>query len=53
MVSEHESGYMCGFSVYTGKNSTELVGLNTTLDPWCTVTKKTVMGLLQSTIMFD
>ena len=27
MVSEHESGYMCGFSVYTGKNSTEHVGV--------------------------
>ena len=33
MVSEHESGYMCDFSVYTRKNSTELVGLNATLDP--------------------
>ena len=53
MVSEYESGYMCGFSVYTGKNSTELVGLNATLDPWCTVTMKTVMGLLQSTNILD
>ena len=53
MVSEHESGYMCGFSVYTGKNSTELVGLNATLDLWCTVTTKTVMVLLQSTNMLD
>ena len=53
MVSEHESGYMCGFSVYKGKNSTELVGLNATLDPPCTVTNKTVMGLLESTKMLD
>ena len=53
MVSEHESGYMCGFSVYTGKNSTELVGLNATLDLRCTVTTKTVTGLLQSTNMLD
>ena len=53
MVSEHESRYMCGFSVYTGKSSIELMGLNTTLDPCCTVTNKTVMGLLESTKMLD
>ena len=53
MVSEHESGYMCGFSVYTGENSTKLVGLNATLDLCCTVTTKTVMGLLESTKMLD
>ena len=49
-------------SQYTqGKNSTELVGLNATLNLWCTMTKKTVIGLLQSiavlnhhrTILFD
>ena len=53
MVSEHQTGYMCGFSVYTGKSSTELISQNATLDPDCTVTTKTVMGLLHRTQLLD
>ena len=54
MVLEHESGYMCGFSVYTGKkfNWTRGVKRNTGSTQW-TVTTKTVMGLFQSTNMLD
>ena len=44
MVSEHESGYICGFSVYTGKKANELVAENATLDTHCSITMKTVMG---------
>ena len=33
MVSKHQSGYICGFSVYTGKGSNELLSQNSTLDP--------------------
>ena len=53
MVLEHQTGYMCGFSVYTGKSSTELISQNATLDPDCTVTTKTVMGLLHRTQLLD
>ena len=50
MVSEHLSGYISGFSVYTGKTANELIA---TLDPYCSVTTKTVMGLLQKTKLLD
>ena len=53
MVSENVSGYISGFSVYTGKNSNELVAENATLDPNCTTTTKTVMGLLHKTQLLD
>ena len=53
MVSEHESGYICGFSVYTGKTANELVAENVTLDTHCSITTKTVMGLLQRTRLLD
>ena len=45
MVSEHLSGYISGFSVYTGKTCNELVTENANLDPYCSITAKTVMGL--------
>ena len=41
MVSEHESGYICGFSVYTGKTANELVAENATLDTHCSIMTKT------------
>ena len=53
MVSEHQSGYLCGFSVYTWKGSNELLSQNSTLDPDCTITTKTVMGLLEKTKLLD
>ena len=43
MVSEHLSGYISGFSVYTGKQAKELLAEKATLDPYCSVTTKTVM----------
>ena len=53
MVSEHESDYICGFSVYTGKMASELVAENVTLDTHCSIMTKTVMGLLQRTRLLD
>ena len=47
MVSEPDTGYICGFSVYTGRTSNKLLVDKSTVDPDCTVTTKTVMGLLQ------
>ena len=46
MVSEHLSGYISGFSVYIGKTANKLVAEKATLDPYCSVTTKTVMSLL-------
>ena len=53
MVSEHLSGYISGFSVYTGKTANNLVAEKATLDPYCSVMMKTVMGLLQKTKLLD
>ena len=53
MVSEHESGYICGFSVYMGKTANKLVAENATLDTHCSIMTKTVMGLLQRTRLLD
>ena len=40
--------YVVGFDVYTGKNKTDSFKTAKTLDPKCTPTTKTVVGLLQS-----
>ena len=53
MVSEHKTGYMAGFSVYTGKTSNELVAENAVSSDECTTTTKTVIGLLQRTRLLD
>ena len=53
MVSEQTSGYICGFSVHTGKSANELVSANATLDKQCSITTKTVMGLLHRTKLLD
>ena len=47
MVSEPETGYICGFSMYTGSASNELLADKSTLDSDCTVTTRTIMSLLQ------
>ena len=39
---------MISFSVYTGSNCNELLQRNSTVDLNCSVTKKTVMGLLDA-----
>ena len=53
MVSEHKTGYMAGFSVYTGQVSNELVSKNAVSSEECTMTTKTVMGLIQRTQLLD
>ena len=53
MVSEHKTGYMYGFSVYTGKVANELLAENAVSTEECTTTTKTVMGLLQRTCLLD
>ena len=53
MVSEKSTGYIIGFSVYTGKECNELIRANATLDPNCTTTTKTVMGLLHNARLLD
>ena len=53
MVSEHKTGYMVGFSVYTGQVANELVAKNAVSSEECTMTTKTVMGLLQRMWLLD
>ena len=54
MVSEHKTGYMCGFSVYTGgKVANELVAENAVSTEDFTATTKTVMGFLEKTQLLD
>ena len=53
MVSEHKTGYMARFSVYTGQVANELVTENAVSSEECTMTTKTVMGLLQRTWLLD
>ena len=53
MVSEHKTGYMARFSVYTGQVANELVSENADSSEGCTMTTKTVMGLLQRTQLLD
>ena len=53
MVSEHKIGHMARFSVYTGQVANELVAENEVSSEECTMTTKTVMGLLQRTQLLD
>ena len=53
MVSESDTGYISGFSVYTGRASNELLAHKSTLDPNCTVTTRTVMSLLDKCNLLD
>ena len=53
MVSEHEMGYICRFSVYTGRASNELLREKCTIDPDCTITTRTVMAILQRNNLLD
>ena len=50
-VSEARTGYVVGLDIYTGKNSTECAKIAKTLDPNCTQTTKTVVGLMQKCIL--
>ena len=53
MVSEHKTGYMAGFSVYTGQVTNELVAKNAVSSEEYKMTTKTVTGLLQRTQLLD
>ena len=53
MVSEHKTGYMAGFSVYTRQVANELVTENAVSSEECIMTTKTVMGLLQRARLLD
>ena len=53
MVSEADTGYICEFSMYTGRASNELLAHKSTLNPDCTITTKTVMGVLQKCHLLD
>ena len=53
MVSEHKTGYITGFSVYTGKVANQLVAENAVSSDKCTTTTKTVMRLLHRTRLLD
>ena len=44
MVSEHKTGYMAGFSVYTGQVANELVAENAVSSKECTMTTKNHNG---------
>ena len=46
-VSDAKTGYVVAFKVYSGKNSTRIVTDADVLDPQCTTTIKTVIGLLK------
>ena len=46
-VSDAKTGYIVAFEVYCGKNRTRIVMDANVLDPECTTTTKTVMGLLK------
>ena len=53
IVSEHQTGYMCGFSVYTGKVANELLAKNAVSTDRSTTMTRTIMGLLQRTCLLD
>ena len=53
MVFEPETGYICRFSMYTGRASNELLTDKSTLDSDCTVTTRTVMSFLQKCNLLD
>ena len=46
-VSDARTGYVVGFDIYTRKKSTECAKIAKTLDPDCTQTTKSVVGLMQ------
>ena len=52
-VSEAESGYILGFHVYTGKDSSCISLASKPLDGDCTKTTKVVLGLLEETKSLD
>ena len=52
-VSEASSGYILGFHIYTGKNSSCVSTQSKPLHPECNKTTKIVLGLLETTKLLD
>ena len=52
-ISEASSGYILGFHIYTGKNSSCVSKYSKPLDPDCTKTTNIVLGLLETTNLLD
>ena len=52
-VSESESGYILGFHVYMGKDSSCISKSSKPLDPDCTKTTRVVLGLLEEAKLLD
>ena len=46
-ICEAETGYVSGFEIYTGKNSSKSVRVAQKFEPGCSKTTKLVIGLLQ------
>ena len=47
-VADSKNGYVCGFDIYCGKNETSCANNAQVMDPDCTQTTRTVIGLLGS-----
>ena len=47
-VADSKNGYVCGFDIYCGKNETSCENNAQVIDPDCTQTTRTVIGLLDS-----
>ena len=52
-VADAENGFLCGFDVYCGKNETSCANNSNVLDPECTQTTRTVIGLLDNVQLLD
>ena len=47
-VADSKNGYVCGLDIYCGKNETSCTNNAQVIDPDCTQTTRTVIGLLDS-----
>ena len=45
-VADSKNRYVCGFDIYCGKNKTSCANNAQVMDPDCTQTTRTVIGLL-------
>ena len=52
-VSKAASGYILGFHVFTGKDTSCVSNFSKPLDPDCTKTTKVVLGLLENAKLMD
>ena len=52
-VADSKNGYVCGFDIYCGKNETSCANNAQVMDPDCTQTTRTVVGLLDSVQLLE